>query len=319
MIARIEGLAGIKNVGDSRRRTKIVFDGNGDCTLAGDVNKCVNFRIGVDALGEVRNGQTLKLTGTSIKRYWTNKAENIALFTDGVNLKSLNSNLTTATTLYSLLTAGKRMEFVEIPDRRTDVMLGQANIYMGNGAQMLKYDPNAGTVTTWGDATLIPEEFETPQATYMGPPLSNILMNYRARAYVASGRYAFYSDSNYPQRFKSSWYLTAPEDITAMSYDTQGIYLHTRNLTIPFMGQDPGDFQMIEPVGIGAILHGAFKPGDSSVPFIFSKKGIAVCSGGQVKYLDDESPTFRLDLSDTAEAFLGYDPINRETIWRIKA
>ena len=304
MLFRIDELKGINNVGDSRRRVMAEFSKDGNAVmLSGDLKSCVNFRIGIDRIANVRNGQTTKLTGSDILSLWTNRACNLCLFTDGANLKKLNADFT-ATTLSSGLASKKRMMFEEHNNK----------VFMGNTEQMLKYVD--GTVSSWGDSADMSSEFETPQRIYRTPNLSNILLSYRSRMYVAEGRYAFYSESLLPEKFRRSQYLTAVEDITAMSCDFNTVYLHGLNTTTAFRGTDPDNFELIEPQGIGAVKHGVIKPLDYPMPIILSKRGWAYCEGGAVKYLNNEN--FRLDLPDTTEAYLGYDPINKEVLCSLR-
>ena len=119
--------------------------------------------------------------------------------------------------------------------------------------------------------------------------------------------------STYPERFSKYHKLVALEDITALSKDANTLYVHTLNWTIPFIGRDPSEFVQMEPINIGAIKHFPCVPKTIlDNPIWMSKKGWATAQGGQVQYLDNEN--FRLDLSDTARCYTGYDPINKEVI-----
>lgn len=300
MIFKVEGFSGINNVDELYRRNKIEFGADGNAMLSGDLKSCINFRIKKDGLATVRNGQTDK-GATGSHSLWCNKAGGLCFFVSGNSLKLLNSDFT-ATTL-STVTAGRRMNYIE----HNNI------IFMGNGAEMLKYKD--GVLSTWGDISITDGGLEVPTRTYRTPSLSNVLLSYRARTYIAEGRFAFYSEPLLPETFRRVNFLTAPDDITAMSYDANGIYLHTLNTTTGFMGQDPEDFTQVETVNIGAVKHGAIMAGDFNTPIVLSKKGWAYCEGGGIKYLDHEN--FRLDLPATAEAYLSYDTVNKEVIGAI--
>lgn len=297
MLFQIDSFAGLKNVGDDKRVMKVTQISPDAISLSGDLKSSVNFRIGLDGLPTTRNGQTSKLTGTDIPILWVNKAQTLCLFVDGTNLKYLNADYTASSSLYTV-TAKKRMTFIE----HNNV------VYMGNGFQMLKY--TGGVVSVWGDSDDISTEFELPQRVYRTPPLSNILLSYRVRTYVADGRFALYSVDEYPEKFRRAQVLTVDEDITAMSADNNCIYLHTLNTTTPFQGQDPTDHTRLEAYSIGAVKHGSIKP--YQWPYILSKRGWAMCHDGIVEYLDHDN--YRLNLADTAEAYLGYDEVNKEII-----
>lgn len=294
---QIDNFSGLKNVGDDKRVMKVVQTGPKTLSLSGDLKSCMNFRIGLDGLPVTRNGQTVKLTGTDIPILWTNKAGTLCLFVDGTSLKSLSTAYVASSSLYTV-TAKKRMTFIE----HNNI------VYMGNGFQMLKYIN--GVVSVWGDAEDLSVEFELPQRVYGTPPLSNILLSYRARTYVVEGRFALYSEPGLPEKFRRANVLAVDENITAASADNNCIYLHTLNTTTPFQGLDPSDFTRLEAYSIGAVKHGSIKP--YQWPYILSKRGWAICHEGIVEYLDHDN--FRLNLTDTAEAYLGYDDINKEII-----
>lgn len=311
MLARQNEFEGINNVDEALQKTKVTFAPDGSIALSGDLKACVNFRCRKDKKAVVRNGQTSKLAVNSGHSFWTNKAGTIALYVDGTTLKQLSTSYT-ASTLYSGLYSGARMCYIE----HNNI------IFMGNGHQMLKMKD--GAVSVWGDtlselsnttSTNLTDddmtigEFEFPRLTYRTPPLSNILLSYRARVYVADGRFALYSKDGFPETFRSAHNIPCWEDITAMSADYGHIYLHTLNTTKVLTGLDPDDFIESE-FNIGAIKHGTITP--HTTPFILSKKGWAKCENGIVGYVDHDN--FRLDLADTAEAHLGYDPINEEII-----
>lgn len=296
MLFRIERFAGINNVDDRMRVAKVEIAD--DIVLSGDLTSSINFRITKDGIAKVRNGQTLKVSGSDIHSLWTNKAQTICFYVDGTSLKRLNPDFT-STTLYTV-TNKRRMSYIE----HNNI------IFMGNGAEMLKYKD--GSISIWGDESNISDEFEMPQRVYRAPNLSNILLSYRSRVYVAWDRFVFYSEPLLPERFRRSNYLTVPEKVTAMSYDNNGIYIHTLNTTTPFVGTDPTNFQMLNTIGIGAIKHGAIQLDEFDGAFILSKRGWAYCSGGTVKYIDYDN--FRLDLPDTAEAYLCYDIVNNEIL-----
>ncbi len=286
-------------MGDDKRVMKVTQISPEVISLSGDLKSSVNFRIGLDGVPIVRNGQTVKLTGTDIPILWINKAQNIGLFVDSTNLKLLNADYT-ASSLYTV-TAKKRMMFME----HNNI------IFMGNCFQMLKY--SNGVVSVWGDSADLSSEFELPQRVYRTPPLSNILLSYRARTYAAEGRFALYSESGLPEKFRRANVLTVDEDITAMSADNGCIYLHTLNTTTPFQGLDPTDHIRLDAYAIGAVKHGSIKP--YAWPYILSKRGWAICHEAIVEYLDHDN--YRLNLADTAEAYLGYDEINKEIIGAI--
>ena len=294
MIFKVEAFAGINNVDDSLRATRITQSADGDLLLSGDLHSCLNFKLMKDGTAVTRNGRTTKYSAVTAS-LWTNKARNLCLFVEGSSLKMLNADFT-VTTLSSSLTPKRRMTFIEHNNQ----------VFMGNTEQMLKYVN--GVLSTWGDTSQ--SEIDVPQKVYRTPPLGNILLSYYARTYVAEGRFVFYSDSMLPERFKRSWFLTAPEDVTALSADANCMYIHTLNTTTPLIGRDPDDFQQMEAVPIGAVKHGAIRPVDAVI--MLGRQGWGIANGGQVAKLDSDN--FRLDLADTAEAYLGYDDINNEVI-----
>lgn len=302
MIAQAEQFTGINNVDNDRRIQKYQF-AEGLIILSGDLKSCMNFHLPKDGIATVRNGMTQKRSATAVTTLWVSKSGDIALLTDGTSLKLLNSDYTLTTK--STIAAGRDMAFAEHNQK----------VFMGNGFQMLRYIN--GTVSAWADTSQADAEFETPRKVYRGLPLSDIILSYYARMYAAYGRYVFYSDPLYPERFRKAWHLVAPEDITALSCDDNCLYVHTLNFTVPFIGRDPDDFMQMEAKNIGAIKHYPCIPqAVPNQPIWMSKRGWATAQGGQVQYLDHEN--FRLDLPDTARAYPGYDPINKEIICPIR-
>jgi hypothetical protein len=277
------------------------------------LKSCVNFRITKDRWLEVRNGMTEEVATTNLLTLWMPKDGEYGLFVDGTTLKRLNSDLTltTLSTVSSL-----NMAFAE----------HNKKVFMGNTVNMLKYENEA--IGQWAntdqssslvelDDTSYTGEFETPRKIYRGLPLSDVILSYYARMYAAWDRFVFFSESSYPERWRKSAHLVAPEEVTALSCDDNCLYVHTLNWTIPFIGRDPDDFIQMEPKNIGAIKHYPCIPeAVKNQPIWMSRKGWATAQGGQVQRLDAEH--FRLDLSDTSKAYTGFDPINKELICSIR-
>jgi len=276
--------------------------------LSGDLKSSMNFRIYVDNHAEVRNGMAEKYTGTAMHSFWTDMTQTLGLFVDGVNLMRLNSDYT-ATSLYASLTASKRMTYME---HRLADKQGQYIVYMGNTEQMLKHNRYDGTVSAWGDTTNLDSEFEEPLRQYCTPPKSNIIHSYRARTYVIDGKFLLYSESGRPETFRKANNIPLEEEGTAISSDNENMYIHSLNSTLVLSGFDPDDFTYSRQ-DIGVIKHGSINP--YGKPVCITKKGWAICEGGMIAYVDYDN--FRLDLSDLAEAYMGYDPINNEVIARI--
>ena len=299
MYFRLEQFAGINNVDHPLKTMKVEYSEE-MAVLNGNLIASVNYKLNKDGTASVRNGQTQKLAGINLKDLWVSNSGNISLFIDGTNIKKLNSNYS-ATNLYTV-DYGRRMNFIE----------HNGVAYMGNTVQMLKYD--GVSISEWGDDSDIPEEFEMPQRKYRKPPRSNILLSYRSRVYAADDRHVLFSEPLMPERFRRTNNFTVSEPVTALSHDLTGIYVFTLNTATYFGGLDPDDFTQMETQHIGAIKHGAIRI--QNTPIIMTKDGWAVCESGSVKRLDDDN--FRLNLSDTAEAYLGYNHITREVICNIR-
>jgi hypothetical protein len=310
MLFRLDNFLGINNVDEARRRIKSTFLPNQDVDLSGDLSKCVNFDITKDGIMTTRNGQTLKASFTQAHSLWSPVAGTLGLFVDNGQLKILNADWT-ASTVYTGLDQG-RMVYEE--HRNTD---HTHSIFMGNGRQMLKYKD--GVVTLWGSGILnFTDEFHSPPRNYNGPPLSDIILSYRDRMYAADGRYLLYSDEGLPENFRRANVYPAREEITALSCDNSHIYIHSRNMTKVMTGLVPGptgDFIETE-YPIGAIRHGALGAPFLKTPIIMTRYGWAMCVDGQVTYLDKEN--FRLDLGETAEAYMFYNPKKEYLYCRIK-
>lgn len=308
MLFKVEKFEGINNVDDDKRVNKITFTRDGNVVLSGDLKSCSNYRIPKDRVIAVRNGFTKKVTLTDGHSYWANPSGNLALLVDGTTLKKVATDYTT-TNIKTGLTAGKDMRYAE----HNNV------IFMGNTAEMLKYDylGDSPSVTTWEDTTNLSEEFEYPQLTYRPPPISNILISYYARMYVAEGRFLLYSDPIRPETFRMAHNIPCAEDITAVSRDLGHLYVHTLNTTKVLIGRDPSDWYEVE-YAIGAIKQRIISPPEFNVPFpIFkTKRGWAKAEGGVISYLDHEN--FRLDLPSSAIGYTGYDEINREVVCTIR-
>ncbi len=309
MLFKVENFLGINNVDDDKRVSKPTFTKDGNVVLSGDLKSCSNYRITKDGIIAVRNGwPAKKVTLTDGHSYWTNLSGNLALVVDGTTLKKVATDYT-MTNIKTGLTVSKEMRYAE----HNNV------IYMGNEAEMLKYDylGVAPAVTAWGDTTNLSVEFEYPQLKYRNPPISNILMSYYARMYVAEGRFLLYSEPGRPETFRMAHNIPCAEDITAISRDLERLYVHTLNTTKVLIGRDPSEFVEVE-YSIGAIKQRIISPPEFNVPFpIFeTKRGWAKAVQGAIDYIDHEN--FRLDLPDTAVGYTGYDPINREVLCTIK-
>lgn len=304
-IFRVPQILGVNNVDHSLSSNAVQFDANGDITLSGDLTACVNFRITKDGIAATRNGQTLKLTGTSAHSYWVDKTGTRAYFVDGTALKQLNADFT-ATTI-ATVTAGARMCFEEHYGPSYEYM-----IFCGNGHQMLKIKD--GVVSAWADTSLKSTEFDPQQRVYRGLPNTNIIMSYFDRMWAADGRFALYSESTDPTRFRRSQVIPIDGEITAMSHDNGAVYLHAFDFTVSLVGRGPDDFQM-QVFPIGAIKHGAISI--RNMAYMMTPKGWAIAHDGIVEYVDEGN--FRLDLPRTAEAFMGYNDATKEIICPIRS
>jgi hypothetical protein len=148
---------------------------------------------------------------------------------------------------------------------------------------------------------------------YRRPQSSNILLSYYARVYIAVGRYLFGSEDGLPESFRLVNNVPFHDDITHLTGDTSGIYVHTFTRTYYIQGRDITDFVVYDPIDIGAIKQMAHRTGAN--PIWMSPKGWATASGGQIAYIDEK---FRIDLVDTAKGFIGFNPIDKELLAVVK-
>jgi hypothetical protein len=311
MLFAIEQLLGINNVDDEKRVVR-VSGSDGNIALSGDLITCYNFRLTKDGKGTTRNGFTLKTVATDGHSYWNTIKGDVAFFVDGTNLKLLLSDYTTQTKKTGL-TATRDMRYIE-HKTTPNTISGDRYIFMGNGKQMYKF--YNGDVTTWGDTTARAEDFEFVAMAYSAPPPSNILLSHYARVYVADKHFLLYSESTFPEKFRTANNIPASEKITAVSHDPGHIYIHTINTTKVLRGRDPDDMSEYE-LPIGAIQQVPISPEryPTGRNIFMSKKGWAYAINGEVGYIDDKN--FRLDLPDTAKCYNGYDWVNREVVCTI--
>jgi hypothetical protein len=310
-----ERYAGINNVDEELRRTKIEFIEDG-IVLSGDLTSCRNFRISKDGIIQTRNGMTKVASPLSGHSLYTDVTEDICLFVDGQYLKLLNSDYS-LTILYSGLTTGLEMRYTEFKPQNISAKQYKY-IFMGNGKEMLKYD--GSTVTTWGDTSNLSADFEYPQLKYRPPYPSNIIMAHYNRIYLGYGNMVFYSEALEPEKFRSANLLPFTETITAISRDIGHLYIHTYNKTYVLTGRSISDFEQtgIYEFPIGAIKQRVICPHEFQVPYPIwmSKRGWARAVEGRIEYIDFDN--FRLDLPETAIAYTGYNTINREILCTIK-
>jgi hypothetical protein len=312
MIFFINSLLGINNVDDDKRAMKILESGGGTLTLSGDLLTCQNFRLTKDGKSVTRNGYTEKLAGTDAHSYWNTIKGDVAFFVDGSILYLLNSDYT-ATSKQTGLTESKDMRYIEHKTVRNSVA-GDKEIFMGNGHEMYRYYD--GTVSTWGDTSVIHEDLEYVPLAYSAPPPSNIFISHHARIWVADGHFLIPSESAGPERFRRTASFPAPERITALSRDAGHIYMHTNNTTTVLNGRDGPEMSQYE-LPIGAIQQVPLSPEKYPIGrnIFMTKQGWGYAINGEVGYIDQAN--FQLDLPDTAKCYNGYDWVNKEVVCSI--